>query len=114
MGITFRRKGTLPNQPLASAFQSGIHPLDIHKQDPLRAYADADFAGTTGNCKKSTTGFVICFYGGPIYWASRLQGVTAQSTAESEYQQLIARRHSFIQNYSLKNLVSRQIWTNLL
>ena len=84
LGITFRRKGTLPNQPMASAFQSGIHPLDVHKQDPLRAYADADFAGTTGNCKRSTTGFVICFYGGPIYWASRLQGVTAQSTAESE------------------------------
>ena len=46
-------------------------------------FVDADYAG----CKvtrRSTSGMVILMNGGPISWASRLQKITAQSTAESE------------------------------
>ena len=46
-------------------------------------FVDADYAG----CKvtrRSTSGMVIMMNGGPITWSSRLQKITAQSSAESE------------------------------
>jgi hypothetical protein len=50
----------------------------------LSLYTDADWAGQK-NDRKSTTGGVAIFYGGPINWLSRTQRVVATSSTESEY-----------------------------
>lgn len=47
-------------------------------------YSDSDFAGDTVT-RKSTTGFVIYFCGGPISWCSRKQPIVALSSTEAEY-----------------------------
>ena len=51
--------------------------------DGLIAYCDADFAG----CKttnRSTTGMVIMYCGGPIYWRSQRQTLVTLSSTEAE------------------------------
>jgi hypothetical protein len=50
----------------------------------LSAYVDADFAMDLDK-RKSTTGYVIMFGGGPVAWQSKLQGCVARSTAEAEF-----------------------------
>lgn len=50
----------------------------------LIAYSDADFAGDL-ETRRSTTGYIIFFAGGPISWCSRKQPIIAQSTTEAEY-----------------------------
>lgn len=50
----------------------------------LVAYCDADFAGDL-DTRRSTTGYVICYGGGPIAWASRKQPIVALSSTEAEY-----------------------------
>ena len=47
-------------------------------------YSDADYAGCN-NTRKSTTGSVFLFHGGPIAWCSRRQSCVATSTTEAEY-----------------------------
>lgn len=43
-----------------------------------------DYAGDP-ETRKSTTGFVVMFCGGPISWCSRKQHVVAMSSTEAEY-----------------------------
>jgi hypothetical protein len=50
-------------------------------------YGDADFAGDLDN-RKSTSGSICFFRGGPVSWASRQQNTTVLSTTQSEYQAL--------------------------
>lgn len=50
----------------------------------MKAYCDADFAGDT-ETRRSTTGYVIMYAGGPISWCSRKQSVIALSSTEAEY-----------------------------
>lgn len=50
----------------------------------VRAFCDADYAGDL-KTRRSTTGYIIEYNGGPISWGSRLQPVTAQSSTEAEY-----------------------------
>ena len=50
----------------------------------LIAYSDADWAGDQDD-RKSTSGYIMMIYGGPISWASRKQECNALSTLESEY-----------------------------
>lgn len=50
----------------------------------LLAYSDADWAGDQDD-RKSTSGYIMMMYGGPISWASRKQECNALSTLESEY-----------------------------
>jgi len=50
----------------------------------LEAFSDADFAGDS-ETRKSTSGYIIFFAGGPISWRSRKQSLIAQSTTEAEY-----------------------------
>jgi hypothetical protein len=45
---------------------------------------DADWAGDT-DTRRSHTGFVLMFNGGPISWKSRRQDSVALSTSEAEY-----------------------------
>ena len=47
------------------------------------AYADSDYAGDEQG-RRSTSGYIIYIFGGPVSWASRLQGCVALSTAEAE------------------------------
>ena len=51
--------------------------------EDLCAYADSDHAGDP-NTKKSTTGYVIEYAGGPISWRSKRQGCITLSTYEAE------------------------------
>jgi hypothetical protein len=56
-------------------------------------YVDSDFCGLWNRANammdpstsKSRTGYVICYAGCPIIWASKLQTQTALSTTEAEY-----------------------------
>ena len=54
-----------------------------HKsKDGLVAYVDADFAADDD--RKSQTGFILFFGGGPVAYKSTKQGLVALSTAEAE------------------------------
>jgi hypothetical protein len=68
----------------------------IMRPDPSRSievYADADFCGLYDSetalydpvTAKSRTGYIVTYMGCPILWASKLQGETALSTTEAEY-----------------------------
>jgi hypothetical protein len=54
------------------------------KKQGVLLYADADLAGDSQK-RRSTTGMVLTMYGTPVLWMSKLQSVTAMSTAEAEY-----------------------------
>ena len=47
-------------------------------------YVDSDYAGDLDS-RKSTTGYVFRFAGGPICWKSTLQDVVPLSTIEAKY-----------------------------
>lgn len=53
-------------------------------ENPLLAYADADYANNVDN-RRSVSGWLLLLSGGPVCWNSTLQRVTAQSSAEAEY-----------------------------
>ena len=66
------------NEPLV--YEAGRAPDDA----PLPiAYSDADYAMNKPT-RRSTSGGVIFLNGGPITWSSKLQKITALSTAEAE------------------------------
>ena len=78
----------------------------------LKCYVDVDFAGgwdkqqpdDPGNLL-SRTGFVIHYYGCPIYWQSKLQTEIALSTTEAEYIALsTAMKQVIPMTYLLKEL----------
>lgn len=50
----------------------------------IEAYCDSDYAGDPES-RKSTTGYIIFYAGGPIGWSSRKQSTVALSTTEAEY-----------------------------
>ena len=56
-------------------------PVDVPNSP--NTYIDADLGGDR-ETRKSTSGLVIMMNGGPIAWASRLQKLCAQSSAEAE------------------------------
>ena len=59
----------------------------LYKQDDSDkciGYSDADWAGDTSD-RKSTSGYIFMFSGGPISWNSKKQKCVALSTAEAEY-----------------------------
>lgn len=47
-------------------------------------YSDADFARDQ-DTRRSTTGYIFFYHGGPVVWASRRQRCTSLSTTEAEY-----------------------------
>ena len=51
-------------------------------------YVDSDYAGDLDS-RKSMTGYVFMFAGGPICWKSTLQDVVALSTIEAKYMAMI-------------------------
>jgi hypothetical protein len=50
----------------------------------LTAFADSDYAGDEKE-RRSTSGYIVYMAGGPVSWASRLQGCVSLSTTEAEY-----------------------------
>ena len=56
-------------------------------------WVDADFAGNWHQAdahidpmtSKSQSGWIVCFAGTPIAWASKMQTIMAMSTTEAEY-----------------------------
>jgi len=63
---------------LKLTFEKGI------TYEPLECFVDADWAGDIVD-RKSTTGYVIKFYGNTIYWKSRKQGSVTKSSTAAEY-----------------------------
>jgi hypothetical protein len=61
----------------------GIFYTGTSETSPV-GYSDADYAGCN-DTRKSTTGSVFLFHGGPIAWCSRRQSCVATSTTEAEY-----------------------------
>lgn len=53
----------------------------------LRGYSDADWAGDK-QTRKSTSGFVFFYGGGPVCWTSKVQASVALSSLEAEYNAL--------------------------
>lgn len=66
----------------------------------LQAFSDADYAGDITD-RKSTTGFVILFAGGPVAWCSKKQSSVVLSTTASEY---VAAAHCCEELRYLRNL----------
>lgn len=62
----------------------GIEYKNDAKPDLIQAYCDSDYAGDI-ETRRSTTGFVIFFAGGPVSWASRKQPIIALSSTEAEF-----------------------------
>jgi len=65
-------------------------------------FVDADYAGDLTS-RKSTSGFVLQWYGASVHWSSKLQSSVAVSTAEAEY---IAIASAVKEALWLKNLLS--------
>ena len=69
--------------------------LIIHPKSPWHfdCWVDADYAGTWHHSNahidpmtsKSRSGWVVCFAGAPITWASKKQTITTLSTTETKY-----------------------------
>ncbi|KAK3001074.1 hypothetical protein RJ639_020290 [Escallonia herrerae] len=53
----------------------------------VSGFVDSDYAGDLDS-RRSTTGYIFTFYGGPICWKSVLQSTTVLSTTEAEYMAL--------------------------
>jgi len=49
-------------------------------EEPLQGYVNVDWAGDTDG-RRSTTGFMFTFNGGPISWASKRESTVSASTA---------------------------------
>ena len=56
----------------------------LHVKKTLTTYSDADFAGDIRN-RKSPSGAVCLYLGGPLAWLSRRQRSVALSTTEAEF-----------------------------
>lgn len=50
----------------------------------LEAYCDADYAGDK-ETRKSTSGYILMYCGGPVHWCTRKQPIVALSSCEAEY-----------------------------
>lgn len=50
----------------------------------LVAYSDADYAGDL-KTRRSTTGYIIFYAGGPVAWCSKKQPIVALSSTEAEF-----------------------------
>ena len=86
-GIVYRHPSKLVDSS-ARIYAAGRPPLKDEStlqkyiNSPLEIFCDADFAGDV--TRRSTSGNISFFYGGPLRWLAQLQKLYALSTAESE------------------------------
>lgn len=73
----------------------GDRLADLDATDILDSFVDADHAGDQST-RKSTTGFVLRFFGTPVIWCSRLQQTIAEHTTEAEYIALNEAAHEIM------------------
>lgn len=64
-----------------STLMIGYAPTKQHQD--LTAYSDSDYA-TDLDTRKSISGMIIYYYGGPVAWLTKQQQCVAQSSAEAE------------------------------
>lgn len=69
---------------LVGTTHEGISYIKDSDKNLLEAYCDADYAGDE-ETRRSTSGYVILYAGGPIAWCSRRQPIVALSSTEAEY-----------------------------
>lgn len=74
---------------LKGTIDYGVQYETKNGKDELVLYSDADYAGDK-ETRRSTTGYVSVFAGGPITWKSQFQKTVALSTMEAEYMALSA------------------------
>jgi hypothetical protein len=68
---------------LAGTPYHGLH-FKSSNQPVIKGYTDADFARDQ-DTRRSTTGYIYLYHGGPVVWASRRQKCISLSTTEAEY-----------------------------
>jgi hypothetical protein len=56
----------------------------LHLDDCIKVFADADYAGDL-DTRRSTSGYVLFAFGGPLAWRSKRQKHVTSSTMEAEY-----------------------------
>ncbi|GJQ79222.1 S2P [Trypoxylus dichotomus] len=69
---------------LNGSTSGGIKYVSGADTELLEAFCDSDFAGYE-DTRRSTSGYVIMFCGGPIAWCSRRQSVVSLSSTEAEF-----------------------------
>jgi hypothetical protein len=71
-----------------------------HGVKKILAHSNSDFAAASNPSAKSILGYVVFINGGAVSWRSKLQSLTALSTAEAEYVALCeaAREVKFLAN----------------
>ena len=69
---------------LAGTINHGLCFGETDSVDHLVTYSDSDFAGCQ-DIRRSISGLLFPFNGGPVSWTSNLQKPIANSTAEAEY-----------------------------
>ena len=87
LGITYYRDIPRENvfhgmeRNVPRVYETGVHPCDVNKKNPVKVFVDSDFAGNDG---RSTAGHVVFLNGGPVIWSSKLMKVAATSSSEAE------------------------------
>ena len=69
---------------LAGTSSSGVTYQKGYTSNKILCYSDSDWAGCK-TTRRSVSGYVIYFAGGPIAWKSKMQTIVAQSSCEAEY-----------------------------
>jgi len=63
--------------------------MDLRMGIEVSGYCDSDWGGCI-DTRSSTTGYMICVYGGVICWSSKRQPTVALSSAEAEHMAMSA------------------------
>lgn len=61
-----------------------LQGTENHGINNFQGYSDADWAGDV-NDRKSTSGYIFLFAGGPISWESKEQSSVSLSTSDAKY-----------------------------
>lgn len=86
-----------------TVYETGVHPCDVDKKNPVKVFVDSDFAGNDG---RSTAGHVVFLNGGPVIWSSKLMKVAATSSSEAEIITAVeAVKRAYIFGTCWRNLV---------
>ena len=72
----------IANRVIRYLFQTRFLACTYGSQDAMRSAADASFGNNYD--RKSTQGFIVCLFGGPILWKSIKQFTVSTSTTEAE------------------------------